>query len=99
MDGATGPWSEFSPIAAAHANRNSGPTSNVLQQDARFENGFSSFHVVLHPSTADSFRGALTNDSRLTVHAMSERQFFADQPKVADRLRTMVLLVGIIVGI
>src|SRR6266481_7924781 len=72
---------------------------DVLQQDARFENGFSSFHVVLKPSTADSFRGALTNDSRLTVDAMSERQFFADQAKVADRLRTMVLLVGIIVGI
>ena len=71
---------------------------NVLQQDARFENGFSSFHVVLKPSTADTFRAALTNDSRLTVDAMSERQFFADQARVADRLRTMVLLVGVIVG-
>jgi ABC-type antimicrobial peptide transport system permease subunit len=71
---------------------------DVLQQDARFENGFSSFHVVLKPSTSDSFRAALTSDSRLTVDAMSERQFFAAQAKVADRLRTMVLLVGIIVG-
>ena len=72
---------------------------DVLQQDARFENGYSSFHVVLKPATSDTFRAALTNDSRLTVDAMSERQFFADQEKVADRLRTMVLLVGIIVGI
>jgi putative ABC transport system permease protein len=70
----------------------------VIQQDARFENGFSSFHVVLKPGTADSFRNALTNDSRLTVDAMSERQFFADQAKVADQLRALVLLVGIIVG-
>ena len=72
---------------------------DVLQQDARFENGYSSFHVVLKPATSDTFRAALTNDSRLTVDAMSERQFFADQEKVADRLRTMVLLVGVIVGI
>ncbi len=70
----------------------------VIQQDARFENGFSSFHVVLKPGTADSFRNALTNDSRLTVDAMSERQFFADEAKVADQLRALVLLVGIIVG-
>jgi putative ABC transport system permease protein len=72
---------------------------DVLQQDARFENGYSSFHVVLKPATSDTFRAALTNDSRLTVDAMSEQQFFADQEKVADRLRTMVLLVGVIVGI
>jgi putative ABC transport system permease protein len=71
---------------------------DVIQQDARFENGFSSFHVVLKPGTADSFRNALTNDSRLTVDAMSERQFFADEAKVADQLRALVLLVGIIVG-
>src|SRR5229473_1732582 len=71
---------------------------DVIQQDARFENGFSSFHVVLKPASADNFRAALSNDSRLTVDAMSERQFYSDQAKVADRLRTLVLLVGIIVG-
>lgn len=71
---------------------------DVVQQDAQFENGFSSFHVVLKPGSADSLRNALGNDSRLTVDAMSERQFFADQAKVADRLRAMVLLVGMIVG-
>ena len=71
---------------------------DVIQQDARFENGFSSFHVVLKPGSADSFMNALTNDSRLTVDAMSEREFFAAQAKVADRLRSLVLIVGIIVG-
>ena len=71
---------------------------NVIQQDARFENGFSSFHVVVKPEGADTFIRTLTNDSRLTVDAMSERDFFAAQAKVADRLRALVLIVGIIVG-
>ncbi|MGD0119163.1 MAG: ABC transporter permease [Candidatus Binatus sp.] len=71
---------------------------DVLQQDARFENGYSSFHVVLKPGTEDAFRDALTQDARLTVDAMSEREFFAEQAKVADRLRELVLIVGLIVG-
>jgi putative ABC transport system permease protein len=71
---------------------------DVLQQDARFENGYSSFHVVLKPGFEDAFRDALTRDARLTVDALSERDFFAEQAKVADRLRTLVLIVGLIVG-
>jgi putative ABC transport system permease protein len=71
---------------------------NVLQQDARFENGYSSFHVVLKPGSSDNFRDALTGDARLTVDAISERQFYSEQAKVADRLRALVLLVGLIVG-
>jgi len=71
---------------------------DVLQQDARFENGYSSFHVVLKPGTEDTFRNALIEDSRLTVDALSEREFFAEQAKVADRLRELVLIVGLIVG-
>ena len=71
---------------------------DVLQQDARFENGYSSFHVVLKPGTEESFRNALTGDNRLTVDAYSEREFFAEQAKVADRLRELVLIVGLIVG-
>ena len=71
---------------------------DVLQQDARSENGYSSFHVVLKPGSEDSFRNALTSDNRLTVDALSEREFFAEQAKVADRLRELVLIVGLIVG-
>jgi putative ABC transport system permease protein len=71
---------------------------DVLQQDARFENGYSSFHVVLKPGTEETFRAALTEDARLTVDAISERDFFAEQAKVADRLRGLVLIVGLIVG-
>jgi putative ABC transport system permease protein len=71
---------------------------DVLQQDARFENGYSSFHVVLKPGTEETFRNALTEDARLTVDAISEKDFFAEQAKVADRLRGLVLIVGLIVG-
>src|SRR5260370_2130636 len=71
---------------------------DVLQQDARFENGYSSFHVVLKPGTEEMFRNALTEDARLTVDAISEKDFFAEQAKVADRLRGLVLIVGLIVG-
>src|SRR5260370_2436036 len=71
---------------------------DVLQQDARFENGYSSFHVVLKPGTEETFRNALTEDARLTVDAISERDFFAEQAKFADRLRALVLIIALIVG-
>jgi putative ABC transport system permease protein len=71
---------------------------DVLQQDVRFENGYSSFHVMLKPGMEDAFKGALTRDARLTVDAISEKEFVAAQTKVANRLRALVLIVGIIVG-
>jgi putative ABC transport system permease protein len=71
---------------------------DVLQQDARFENGYSSFHVVLKPGTEHTFKNALIEDARLTVDAMTEREFLAQQTKVADRLSELVLMVGLIVG-
>ncbi|HEV2170453.1 MAG TPA: ABC transporter permease, partial [Candidatus Binatus sp.] len=71
---------------------------DVLQQDAQFENGYSSFHVVLKPGTEETFKNALIEDGRLTVDVTSERDFFAEQAKVADRLRALVLMVGLIVG-
>jgi putative ABC transport system permease protein len=71
---------------------------DVLQQDARFENGYSSFHVVLKPGSEEMFKKALIEDGRLTVDAISEPEFFADQAKVADRLRALVLMIGLIVG-
>ena len=71
---------------------------DVLEQDARFENGFSSFYVTLKPGTEERFAKALTEDGRLTVDVVSERQFFSEQAKVADRLRNLVLIVGLIVG-
>src|ERR1700723_4801657 len=70
----------------------------VLQQDGRFENGYSSFHIVLKPGTEETFRNALTEDARLTVDAISEKDFIAEQPKVAARWGGLVLVVGLIVG-
>jgi len=72
---------------------------DVLEQDARFENGFSSFHVVLKPGMEESFKRALTEDARLTVDAITERDYYAAQTAVADQLRSLVLLVGLIIGI
>jgi putative ABC transport system permease protein len=71
---------------------------DVLQQDVRFENGYSSFHVVLKAGSEEMFKKALIEDARLTVDAISEPEFFADQAKVADRLRALVLMIGLIVG-
>lgn len=72
---------------------------DVLEQDAHFENGFSSFHVVLKPETARSFSQALTADARITVDAINERDFYAQQALVADRLRILVLIVSTIIGV
>jgi putative ABC transport system permease protein len=71
---------------------------DVLEQDARFENGFSSFHVVMRPGMEDRFQKALTNDSRLTVEAIDERTFYAAQAAVANQLRSLVLVVALLVG-
>ena len=54
---------------------------------------------MLKPGTEETFRNALTEDARLTVDVISEQDFFAEQAKVADRLRALVLIVGLIVGI
>jgi putative ABC transport system permease protein len=72
---------------------------DVLERDAHFENGFSSFHVVLQPEMAESFGLALTADNRITVDAINERDFYAQQAVVADRLRALVLFVSAIIGV
>lgn len=70
----------------------------VLQQDARFENGFSAFHVVLRQGMAESLSRALHNDARLTLDVIGEQDFYAVQAMVANRLRALVLFVAAIVG-
>jgi putative ABC transport system permease protein len=72
---------------------------DVLEQDAHFENGFSSFHVVLKPQMAESFKRALTADGRITVDAINEGDFYAQQATVAERLRMLVLIVAAIIGV
>ena len=72
---------------------------DVLEQDAHFENGFSSFHVVLRPQMLESFRHALTADARVSVDAINERDFYAQQALVADQLRMLVLVISAIIGL
>ncbi|HUA32920.1 MAG TPA: ABC transporter permease [Candidatus Binataceae bacterium] len=72
---------------------------DVLEQDARFENAYSSIHVVLNPGMQDSFRDALSKNVQLTVDLMSERDFYASQAVLADHLRSLVMIVALIVGI
>jgi putative ABC transport system permease protein len=72
---------------------------DVLEQDAHFENGFSSFHVVLKPEMVESFRKALIADDRITVQAVNEQDFYAEQAEVAERLRTLALFVSAVIGV
>jgi ABC-type lipoprotein release transport system permease subunit len=72
---------------------------DVLQQDARFENAFSSLRVKLRPGTEDSFKRALSGNARLTLDALSEQDYYSAQAKVADRLRNLILVVAALVGI
>jgi len=72
---------------------------DVLEQDAHFENGFSSLHVLLKPEMVESFKRALTGDGRITVEAINEQDFYAQQAEVADRLRILVLFVSALIGI
>ncbi len=71
---------------------------DVLQQDARFENAFSSLRLRLRPGTEASFKRALVNDARLHVETISETDYFAGQAKTSDELRTLILIVAVIVG-
>jgi putative ABC transport system permease protein len=72
---------------------------DVLEQDEHFENGFSSFHVVLKPEMVESFKRALTADDRITAEAINEQDFYAQQAEVANRLRVLALLVSAIIGV
>lgn len=71
---------------------------DVLEQDAHFDQGFSSFHVVLKPGMEESFKKALTDDARLTVDAVNEVEYYAEQTSVADQLSMLVLIVSAIIG-
>jgi len=72
---------------------------DVLEQDAHFQNGFSSLHVVLKPGMEESFERALTADARITADLFNERDYYAEQALVADRLRILVVVVSAIIGL
>ena len=94
-------WTIVGVIADAGSVRESEFWTNldVLEQDAHFRNGYSSLHVVLKPGMEESFKRALTADARIAVDAFNERDYYAEQALVADRLRILVLVVSAIIGL
>jgi ABC-type antimicrobial peptide transport system permease subunit len=85
----------FSEVGSAHESE-FWADANVLQQDAGFENGFSSLHVVL--KDPDAFATALRNDARITVDVMSEREFYSGQTAIVGKLRSLAVFVILIVA-
>src|SRR5260370_41447460 len=71
---------------------------DVLQQDARFDNGYSSFHVVLKPASSDSFRPALPGTCRLPAVRLTSGRFLPSRAKSRIRSGNRAFLVAIIVG-
>jgi ABC-type lipoprotein release transport system permease subunit len=56
-------------------------------------------HVVLKPGESESLNSALSNDSRLVLHAMSEADFYADQSQLANQIESYGIFVAITLGI
>lgn len=72
---------------------------DALVADAHVqEPGAATVHVLLKPGTAESFKAALRNDSRLKVDAMSEREFYADQSGLSGEVKALGLLVAILMA-
>jgi putative ABC transport system permease protein len=72
---------------------------DLLAQAIHFGTSFSSLHLVMKPAMGDSFRAALQRDARLALDAEPEREFYAAQTRLADRLRDLGLAVAVILGI
>ena len=72
---------------------------DVLQQDVHFGNGFSALHVVLKPAMGASLQSALLKDSRLSLDAIPEERFYAQQSQLADRLGRLGLVVAAILAV
>jgi putative ABC transport system permease protein len=72
---------------------------DLLQQDIRYAQGFSSLHVVLTPGTESSFKQALENDNRLRMDAVTEADFYADQARLADQLRRLTVIIAVILAV
>lgn len=69
-----------------------------LQDDSRKGPGCSSIHLVLKHDSEDDLRTSLARDGGLRVDPMSEAEFYSDQASVADRLRTIGLTLGLLLG-
>ncbi len=93
-------------IAGVFSDRDSARESEVwtdfddLNEDAQIkEPRCNSVHLVMRPGMADSFKQALAKDPRLPFDVVSEADFYADQAKFADNLRSLGLVVAITLAI
>ena len=67
---------------------------NDLKTDAQARTmDTNAVHVILKPGTEDSFNAALKNDGRLSLQAMTEKQYYALQAKLVDQLQALGLIV------
>ena len=58
-----------------------------------------SLHVVLRPGAAEAFQQALKNDGRLNFDVISERDYYAEQTRIIDQLRSLGLTVALTLGV
>jgi putative ABC transport system permease protein len=71
-----------------------------LNEDAQIaQTRCNSLHIVMKPGEAESFQHALAKDPRLQLEAYTEAEFYADEAKLADNLRSLGLVVAITLGI
>ena len=71
-----------------------------LLVDGRYPSDIAnSLHVVLKPGTAEAFKQALKSDGRLNFDVLSEREYYAEQSRVIDQLRSLGLIVALTLGI
>ncbi|MFI5352424.1 MAG: ABC transporter permease [Candidatus Binatales bacterium] len=93
-------------IAGVFSDRDSARESEVwtdfddLNEDAQIkESRCNSVRLVMRPGMAASFKRALAKDPRLPLDAVTEADFYADQAKFADNLRSLGLVVAITLAI
>jgi ABC-type antimicrobial peptide transport system permease subunit len=72
---------------------------DVLQQEVHFGNGFSSLHIVMKPGMGEGLQTAILKDARLSLDAMPEDQFYAQQSTLADSFAGLGLIVAGILAI
>ncbi len=72
---------------------------DVLQQDVHFGNGFSALHVVMKPGLDQSFQAAMLKDARLSLDAIAEDRFYAQQSRLADNFAALGLIVAGILAV
>lgn len=56
-------------------------------------------HVVLKPGEGPALKAAMARDPRLSLHAMPEREFYADQNQLANQVQSYGMMVAMMLAI